>query len=105
MSRPTQMSISVQEGRISCSPNGGHVRVRQLSELRWDCEEDFSLSFALLDGHDTPAWPFQRPLVTPRARHFAGTLKAIPPGEMAPAYKYTVMVGSQQLDPIIIVDK
>jgi hypothetical protein len=105
MSRPTRLSISVQNGQISCSPDGGHVRVRQLSELQWDCDEEFSLSFVLLDGQNTPAWPFQRPLVTPRARHFAGTLKAILPGEPAPAYKYTVTVGSQQLDPVIIVDK
>ena len=42
---------------------------------------------------------------TPRAKQFAGTLKAIPPREQAPAYKYSVTVGNQRLDPIIIVDK
>lgn len=105
MTRPTQINISVQKGQISCSPSGGNVRARQLSELQWDCDEEFSLSFALLDGSNSPAWPFQRPQATPRAKHFAGTLKSIPHGEQAPAYKYTVTVGSQQLDPIIIVDK
>jgi hypothetical protein len=105
MARPTQITISVEKGQISLSPNGGNVRLRQLHELQWDCEEDFSLSFALLDGMNTPAWPFQRPQATPRAKHFAGTLKAIPAGEQAPAYRYTVIVGSQRHDPIIIVDK
>lgn len=105
MTRPTQITISVQQGQISLSPNGGNVRLRQLHELQWDCEEDFSLSFALLDGQNTPAWPFQRPQATPRAKQFAGTLKAIPPREQAPAYKYSVTVGNQRLDPIIIVDK
>jgi hypothetical protein len=105
---PAQNTITIQvkNGKISCTPLGGNVRARQLTALEWDCDEDFSLAFALLDGKDTPAWPFQhaQPPVAKRDRPFTGTLKRIEPGTEPPAYKYTITVGRHRLDPIIIVD-
>lgn len=98
------VTISIQGGTISCTPDGGNVRAQQLTQLKWECDEDFTLTFGLLDGKNTPAWPFQQPPAG-KQKPFVGTLKGVAPGAQAPAYKYTITIGGQQLDPIIIVDK
>lgn len=97
--------INVASGAISCSPNGGHVRAVQGTRLDWkSSHEQFSLKFALLDGLSTPAWPFVEAEPSWPVLEFMGTLKPIT-GDNQPAYKYAVVIGSKELDPIIIVDK
>ena len=101
------ITITVTNGYISCNPSGGHIRARQQARLEWDCDEGFTLAFALLDGNNTPAWPFKDPPQPPaqKTTSFIGTLRDVGPNEEAPAYKYSITVGNQTLDPIIIVDK
>jgi hypothetical protein len=91
-------------GNIQCTPDDGHVRAPQGTQLEWVSNVDFTLSFTQLGGGGT--WPFEgrQPAEFEPTKHFKGTLAAsdtYPP----PAYKYTVRVGSKVLDPIIIVDK
>jgi hypothetical protein len=102
---PKIITIQVKNGAISCS-HGGHVRTHRLGEIEWNCAEDFTLAFARLDARSTPAWPFKHPPGPfKKTKSFKGTLHDVGPDEEAPAYKYTVTVGNQSLDPIIIVDK
>jgi hypothetical protein len=103
---PKPIKISVENGKINCS-DGGHVRTHRLARIEWGCNEDFTLTFAKLDGKNTPAWPFREPPQppVPKGKSFKGTLKDVGPEEEAPAYKYTIIVGTHKLDPIIIVDK
>jgi hypothetical protein len=97
--------IDVTSGTVSCSPNGGHVRAVQGARVDWKSpHEQFALKFEVLDGSGTTAWPFIEAEPTWPVQDFQGTLKPITGGD-APAYKYTVVSGSKELDPIIIVDK
>jgi hypothetical protein len=97
--------IDVAGGAIACSPRGGHVRALHGSKLAWtSAHEQFTLKFEVLDGSGTRAWPFVDPEPSWPVFEFRGTLKPIT-GDERPAYKYTIVVGSKKLDPIIIVDK
>jgi hypothetical protein len=97
------IKIQIRNGTILCTPADGHVRARQGTALEWvSKDEEFTLSFTLLGGGS--AWPFNEPQKGAfPTKHFRGMLKDVD-GD-APAYKYTVRMGSKLLDPIIIVDK
>ena len=96
--------IHVTAGAITCTPNGGHLRVPQGSELEWvSGDEQFTLTFQGLTGGGN--WPFDGPGPTQPCTHFKARLRSLDPGEPAPAYKYSVAVGGKVLDPIVIVDK
>lgn len=104
----TNIKIDVTSGVITCSPKAGLVRAVQKSSVAWKCDEQFTLKFQVLGGDGTAVWPFVEAQPTWPVLAFQGTLQPLvgdPPSDQRPAYKYTVIVGGNKLDPIIIVDK
>jgi len=105
----TNIEVDVTGGAITCSPKGGHVRALHGTRLAWKSpHEQFTLSFEALDGSGTRTWPFVEPEPTWPVLAFQGTLKPMtgdPAPDQRPVYKYTVVIGNNVLDPIIIVDK
>lgn len=98
------IKIHVNEGTIYCTPNGGALRARQNTKVRWECAHPFTLTFTQLGGTEEPWGPFTSHLSG--AQHVVDTpTQSVPQGAQAPFYKYTVRVGKLMLDPIIIVDK
>ena len=113
----TTIKIDVQNGKVTCGKNGGHIRVPHGTAIKWTSEgtgKKFVLEFSQL-GVETAAtarklehWPFAKPEGPESAptNSFTGTLKALPQGPgHAPVYKYNVRIGDLLLDPIIIVDR
>jgi hypothetical protein len=103
------IQIDVTNGVITCAPGDGYVRTVHSTQIAWTSTgEEFTLTFQLLGGDGSPVWPFVEPQPAWPVRAFQGTLTALngdPPPNQRPAYKYTVVVGANRLDPIIIVDK
>lgn len=92
------------KGNLQCTPDDGHVRAPKGTQLEWQSNVEFTLSFMQLGGGST--WPFaeRQPAEFEPTKHFKGTLADLgtyPP----PAYKYTVRAAGKVLDPIIIVDE
>jgi hypothetical protein len=113
----TTIQIDVQDGKVTCGKNGGHVRVPHGTAITWTSQgtgKKFVLEFSQL-GVETAAtareledWPFDKPAgpETAPTDTFTGTLKKLPQtAGHAPVYKYNVRVGELLLDPIIIVDR
>jgi hypothetical protein len=113
----TTIHIDVQNGKVTCGTNGGHIRVPHGTAITWTSDgtdKMFELEFTQLDletgaAASTPDhWPFEQPARPEPGRKntFTGTLKKLPlAGSHAPVYKYSVRVGDLLLDPIIIVDR
>jgi hypothetical protein len=109
----TTIQIDVQDGKVTCGTNGGHIRVPHGTTVTWaskDRDWKFELEFEQLrletagTSHALKHWPFDDPATPPAGptHTFVGTLRKLAKDEPAPIYKYTVKVGDLVLDPIII---
>jgi hypothetical protein len=119
----TEIEISIKHNTLIVGVNGGNVTGRTGDNVVWRAGHgvaEFTLQFFGLAAEPAanreydrievatlPRWPFAEPpppqgLVGP-TKLFRGTLsrKSTP----AAAFKYTVAVGSLQLDPIVILDR
>lgn len=118
-----EVDISVQNNTLVAGVNGGNVTGGQDDVVIWRAGhgvETFTLQFFQL-GAEPPAneerrrvvvkdllpWPFkgQPPaggIVGPTER-FEGVL--VKDSGAAKAFKYTIVVGNLQLDPVVIVDR
>jgi len=112
----TTIQIDVQDGKVTCGTNGGHIRVPHGTAITWTskgADRKFALEFFQLGVETAGAarelehWPFETPQgPEPGATNtFTGTLKKLAQPGPAPVYKYNVRVGDLLLDPIIIVDR
>ena len=113
----TTIKIDVQNGKVTCGKNGGHIRVPHGTAIKWTSEgtgKKFVLEFSQLGvetaatARDLEDWPFETPEgpVSEAKDTFEGTLKKLPQAAgHVPVYKYNVRVGDLLLDPIIIIDK
>jgi hypothetical protein len=112
----TTIHIDVQDGKVVCGTNGGHVRVPHGTAITWkskDKDQTFELEFLQLEVETAGVaplvhWPFEEPASPPTGRknEFTGTLRKLTSTTgHAPIYKYNVRVGDLLLDPIIIVDR
>jgi hypothetical protein len=109
MATEYQVKIEVDNGAIVCNVKGQNVKGGNVKASAGDTIQfigngvKFGLSFVSFpDGR--AAWPFEEAQPSWPKPEFAGVLNPVTPPTY---YKYTVsVVGvSQQLDPIIIVDK
>ena len=103
--------IHIADGKIVCTPNGGHGRFQQRTVLEWP-DPNFTLQFFTYDSNKTtPAWPFDPESPPPTSgtngvtTPYSGMLKKVAPGDPAPSYTYSISQGTVGLDPIIIVDR
>jgi|SRR6185312_12214271 len=119
----TEIEISIKHNTLIVGVNGGNVTAGPGDSVIWRAGHgvaEFTLQFFGLAAEPAakvecdrvevatlPRWPFAEPqppngFVGP-TKLFRGTLsdKAIP----VRAFKYTVAVGSLQLDPIVIFDR
>ena len=106
-----KITVHVNKANIRCTPNGGNAHLHQgkRDQLQWVSEDPsdkskwFTLAFTNLDTGKPVPWPFQE------------AQKGWPTGDTGPLtvhvpnpqliIKYDVqVVGSNTLDPIIIVD-
>lgn len=101
------ITVHVQKGVISCTPQGGSVLAARGDQVEWKSNggngEPFTLIFTDFKT-GAAVWPFSTPPQQPNwpVTTFTGTLAQ---GSIPVYFKYTVKVGSWEFDPIIIVDK
>ena len=119
----TQIEISIKHNTLIVGVNGGNVRAGPGDSVIWRAGHgvaEFTLQFFGLAAEPAaqvecerievatlPRWPFTEPppangIVGP-TKLFRGTLRE--PSKPVRAFKYTVAVGSLQLDPIVILDR
>ena len=102
------ITVHVEKGVISCTPNGGSVLAKPGDQVEWKSNggngEPFTLSFTNFKTSAAGVWPFSTPPKAPNwpVTTFTGTLAQ---GSIPVYFKYTVKVGGLEFDPVIIVDK
>jgi hypothetical protein len=105
MSKLHPVTVEISKGAITCKDKGGNVHAARGDQVAWSGKNvQFTLTFTDLDS-EGKVWPFtvdQGSVSWPRGE-FNGTLIN---GGVPRYYKYKVqIVGYDDLDPIIIVDK
>ena len=123
--RVFEVDISIQNNTLVVGVNGGNVTAAPGDRIIWRAREGvqaFTLRFFQLGAEpavnaargrisvkDLSPWPFagEMPpggIVNSNAEGlFEGTLKG--PNIPAKGFKYSVVVGNLQLDPVVIVDR
>jgi hypothetical protein len=109
ISTSTVVPVQIQftDGTIFATPNGGAVRAKGKTPVRWECNRPFSITFAQLGGQSAPIPGIESGLNRgPDGRFTAQvTLPDLAEGAPQPYYEYTITVDDLRLDPIVIVDK
>ena len=107
-----EVFLSATPGRITCRP-ACDIRVAEGDEVRWiaNSGEDFKLSFVPVEmvgkAHRAAAQPFSDAETSDfesRQGRFEARIRAHDGNRESRVYKYTIHMGDQILDPIVVVD-
>lgn len=107
-----EVFLSATPGRIDCRPSCD-IRVSEGDEIRWisNSGQDFTLSFAPIQmvgkAHRAAAQPFSDAEVSEfesQQGKFEARIRPHDKSRESRVYKYTIQMGEQILDPIVVVD-